>query len=515
MALANVAVLLSQWGSKVLVVDWDLEAPGIERYFDDMIPGSSREVLDKNGIIEIVSEISGKDESHWKDSIIRLPVRGANRSLDFLSAGRRDSDYVERLQHLDWESLFQYHDFGSRLETLRNDWLEEYDHILIDSRTGITDIGGICTIYLPDVLVALFTANYQSVEGVADVISRVRRARSSLPVDRGALVCIPIPARDESRTEYQQSVKWRGIYHKLLSQLYVDFLPKNVSAVDALDLLRIPNVPFWSFGEKLPVLTESASDPSGITYYYTILARLLATDLSWQDSTPSQTAGQSTRVSVPPGRDFRAAQSSSGERVSGSMVEAWRVAQIVVDRGPDRHGSGGSGYLVAPGLVLTAAHVVAGARAVGVRLDVDQPTEIETSAEGWWVDPGGSDGTDLAVVAIPSEATAGRAVELARFGRIGDTTAVLAVRASGFPQFKMRASPSGKKEPRVFRDLDQVAGHAPVAANRRQGTLADLPGRPSARRRRRLGAPRRGKACRGPLCGRRLDHRCRGRASPK
>ena len=36
---------------------------------------------------------------------------------------------------------------------------------------------------------------------------------------------------------------------------------------------------------RLPVLTESATDPSGITYYYAILARLIATDLSWQEST--------------------------------------------------------------------------------------------------------------------------------------------------------------------------------------------------------------------------------------
>src|SRR5262245_11020937 len=33
MALANTAVILARRGKRVLVVDWDLEAPGIERYF--------------------------------------------------------------------------------------------------------------------------------------------------------------------------------------------------------------------------------------------------------------------------------------------------------------------------------------------------------------------------------------------------------------------------------------------------------------------------------------------------
>ena len=70
-------------------------------------------------------------------------------------------------------------------------------------------------------------------------------------------------------------------------------------------------------------------------------------------------------------------------------AESWRVAQIVVERGPGDEGSRGSGYLLAPGRVLTAAHVVAGASAVRVRLDVGQRTEIDVQAEGWWADPKG------------------------------------------------------------------------------------------------------------------------------
>ena len=83
---------------------------------------------------------------------------------------------------------------------------------------------------------------------------------------------------------------------------------------------------------------------------------------------------------------------------------------------------------------------VAGASAVRVRLDVGQSAEIDVQADGWWADPEGHDGTDLAVVMIPEDATAGRDVEPARFGRISDCTAVLAVQAFGFPQFKLRGA---------------------------------------------------------------------------
>jgi hypothetical protein len=154
------------------------------------------------------------------------------------------------------------------------------------------------------------------------------------------------------------------------------------------------------------------------------------------------------------------------------MVEPWRVAQLTVDRGPGHDGSRGSGYLIAPGRVLTAAHVVAGASAVRVRLDVGQHTEIDVGAVSWWAEPSGGDRTDLAVVTIPEDATAGRECEPARFGQISNCTAVLIVQAFGFPRFKLRADAADLDQPGVFRDFEQVTGHTPVAANRRQGTLA-------------------------------------------
>ena len=40
MALANVATLLSKWGKKVLMIDWDLEAPGLENFFKEYLKGT-------------------------------------------------------------------------------------------------------------------------------------------------------------------------------------------------------------------------------------------------------------------------------------------------------------------------------------------------------------------------------------------------------------------------------------------------------------------------------------------
>ena len=68
--------------------------------------------------------------------------------------------------------------------------------------------------------------------------------------------------------------------------------------------------------------------------------------------------------------------------------------------------------------------------------------------------------------------------------------------AFGFPLFKLRDDPADADQRGVFRDFEQATGHAPVAANRRQGTLAVyLDDPPPASRRKE--SRRRGKGCRG------------------
>jgi Mrp family chromosome partitioning ATPase len=52
MALANVAWLLAANGSSVLAIDWDLEAPGLHRYFLPFL--SDPELAETRGIIDLL-----------------------------------------------------------------------------------------------------------------------------------------------------------------------------------------------------------------------------------------------------------------------------------------------------------------------------------------------------------------------------------------------------------------------------------------------------------------------------
>lgn len=147
MALVNVAALLAKWRKKVLVIDWDLEAPGIESYFKKQIDLS--EVRQKTpGVVDLVLDLAAGNEPNWRDCLISVSLRDKEtfefaEEVKIISAGKDDGQYMSRVQHTDWDKMFESRDLGIHLEALRNGWKEEFDFILVDSRTGITDIGGV------------------------------------------------------------------------------------------------------------------------------------------------------------------------------------------------------------------------------------------------------------------------------------------------------------------------------------------------------------------------------------
>jgi Mrp family chromosome partitioning ATPase len=108
MAVANVGVLLAQWGYKVLLVEFDLEAPGLENFFENFSePGDLR---NKRGIAEFLSAYLKKTNSagiqgkEIRPLRIRLP-RSRN-TLELWTSGKRDAGYFRRVRQLDFPELY-------------------------------------------------------------------------------------------------------------------------------------------------------------------------------------------------------------------------------------------------------------------------------------------------------------------------------------------------------------------------------------------------------------------------
>jgi tetratricopeptide (TPR) repeat protein len=102
-----------------------------------------------------------------------------NGQMWVMPAGRRDRDYQAGLVNISWKRLYSDCKGFELFEDTKKQWEEAFDpdYILIDSRTGHTDVEGICTRQLPDAVVVLFFPNEQNLVGLKDVCRRIRGER--------------------------------------------------------------------------------------------------------------------------------------------------------------------------------------------------------------------------------------------------------------------------------------------------------------------------------------------------
>ena len=282
MALANVATLLASWQKKVLVVDWDLEAPGVEHFF---FSGDRLDALkSRPGLVELLTNPNKerKAAAKWESLLIDVPLRRDVR-LSLLTAGARSAGYFQNVRRLDLKSFYDDREGGYVVEELRSDWKAKFDFVLVDSRTGITDIGGICTIQLPDILTLVFSSTYQSLYGAVDVAKKAAVERQKLPFDRAQMPVFPLPSKFDTQTEHQISKKWLSMFEEAVSPFYDSWLPAKLRRRDFLELTKIPYTAFFSFGESLPVLEPGTRDPTGLGYAYETAAGVIGNQLQNSD----------------------------------------------------------------------------------------------------------------------------------------------------------------------------------------------------------------------------------------
>ncbi len=271
--LSNVAVLLARWGFRVLTIDWDLEAPGLTHYF------SGPAVRPTGGVVDLAWDFLAGATSP-RDHILRLNIDGG--VLHLLPAGEQGPEYRQRLQAIDWEALYDL-GFAAFLERCRERWVANYDFVLIDSRTGISDISGICTVHLPDRLVVVFTANDQNLDDVVDIAHLADTARDRLPYDRPRHLVLPILSRLDSRVEYQRAEQWQRKCAGVVAPLFRNWMHKTVSEEQMLRHLTIPYVSYWSFGEQLPVREEPVPSPDQISFALETVAAVIAQQFDHTD----------------------------------------------------------------------------------------------------------------------------------------------------------------------------------------------------------------------------------------
>jgi hypothetical protein len=138
----------------------------------------------------------------------------------------------------------------------------------------------------------------------------------------------------------------------------------------------------------------------------------------------------------------------------------------------------GSGYAVCPGVVLTAAHVIADATHIQVRFNADRSDEQTISA---YTAMCGS-AADVAVLTyLPDNGH--QTFVAAKFGRVGERSGVIACTTVGFPRFKLRNEsrlPSERQATIRYRDSHHATGTIATLSNWREGSFEILVAPPEA-----------------------------------
>jgi MinD-like ATPase involved in chromosome partitioning or flagellar assembly len=195
-AVSNIAWILASNGCRVLLIDWDLEAPGLHRYLRPFLDDA--ELTQTSGLLDFLSNAMQRGGGKAGRRPLADYAAGlnwtysGNGAIALIPAGRQGEEYAKKLYALDLDRFYREAG-GAKMLRAESDALRaEYDYILIDSRAGISESANICAVQLPDALVFLFTLNEPSIDRAVDRARDIRRERADLPI-------FPVPALVENR----------------------------------------------------------------------------------------------------------------------------------------------------------------------------------------------------------------------------------------------------------------------------------------------------------------------------
>jgi MinD-like ATPase involved in chromosome partitioning or flagellar assembly len=363
MVMANVGHLLAtgkDYGSpKVLLIDWDLEAPGLERFFGadaPVGPGLIDYLTEMKEIYSAEAPRGRLPESMARDARASAIFEAAadkfplkkyytavkrRPNLFLMSAGYRSLDaparqdsYLEKVREFDWSQF--YHNYGSFFTHLREALMTSFDYVLIDSRTGLTDIGGICTRVMPEKLVLVFAPNHQNIDGVISVATKAINYRLASR-DPRSLMVFPVASRIDAsasalRITWREGGKIRGEeivgYQARFEELLRDaYRLDRCDLGGYLDATQIPHDSDYAYGEAIAADIDGTRDRFGIGYACEELTRRLVRLTAPWEAVDEQPGEGSVFIS------YRRADSAAAGRLYDDLVTQLGHDRVFMDVG--------------------------------------------------------------------------------------------------------------------------------------------------------------------------------------
>ena len=167
---------------------------------------------------------------------------------------------------LDWDNFYDNLHGGQFFDTLRALMKRNYDYVLIDSRTGLSDVADICTVHLPDLVVDCFTLATQGIEGAAMIAGMISE-HNERPIE-----ILPVPMRIDHSQETKVEA---GLAYA--AELF-EGLPAGMSEEQRRAYwaeMEVPYRPSYAYEETLATIGDRPGSHSGLLPSYERIAALI------------------------------------------------------------------------------------------------------------------------------------------------------------------------------------------------------------------------------------------------
>lgn len=190
-----------------------------------------------------------------------LPGQTEPGCIDLVPAGRQGLSYSVLIESFDWIEFYRELGGGVFLEATKQELRKHYDYIFVDSRTGLSDTSGICTVQMPDELVILFTLNRQSIYGAAAAARSASEQRRG-PKGETRLIVWPVMTRVDP-FEHERLAAARTMARQRFSPFLKQHIDK--AAQEAYwEGAEIPYRPFYAYEEILATIGDVPRNPSSL-----------------------------------------------------------------------------------------------------------------------------------------------------------------------------------------------------------------------------------------------------------
>jgi MinD-like ATPase involved in chromosome partitioning or flagellar assembly len=240
-ALAATALCLAQQGKNVLMIDTDVEAPGLASLFVD-------ESAINSGVVDYLLEYNLNQESvNMEDYLLQITdpalMADVQGQLFLIPAGVVDMYYLQKLARIDFQDSLPG-SLKKRICQLIIDAVAKIgsackvDYVLLDARAGFHDMGGIVTTQIPHGAVVFGKDSRQSWQGIKLAVQAI----SSVQNDRPMLAIVDSACGQNGVIQADEKQKFTRESHTICSEYYyeVDNQPGIEAQGEAHSPLFIP-----------------------------------------------------------------------------------------------------------------------------------------------------------------------------------------------------------------------------------------------------------------------------------